>query len=375
MTRTLPFAVAIKILYEMLILHLIFLLSFLMLTKSEDDSSGSKTDETTAKKGISQVKEDALSWGAKKMRTARYEVSEANAKNVQLHPTGNPHEQSKRCDICRPHCPHWKSLSRSKRNTEGVRWHKKNQTKEQKIAYDARQRVIKKEWYANLTKVQKEEIRNRGVRLVIGTSAPKDQSIDYSLATQSDSRSLPSLPQDVEGPISLPVGWPQKKQRSKRFEISESTSPSSSSHESDGGSWNMTKELAKHKPKVDSKKQGKSCSIHRPGCDHWDDLDRTEKNKNAKRWQFFNMSKAEKENFRTRRREKYAMAGDEAKAARIERQRSQRSKKFLSMTKQEHEAFRITRNEYRRQLRLRKHLLYARIGGPVRKMKPRLKRG
>lgn len=53
--------------------------------------------------------------------------------------------------------------------------------------------------------------------------------------------------------MDLTPGWSLKRQRSKRLEISESSSPSSSSHESDGYSWSITKEGAKVKLK-DTKK-------------------------------------------------------------------------------------------------------------------------
>lgn len=54
--------------------------------------------------------------------------------------------------------------------------------------------------------------------------------------------------QNSENTMNLPIGWPQKKQRSRRFEISESKSTSSSSSsESDGDSWDMITELTKSK--------------------------------------------------------------------------------------------------------------------------------
>lgn len=54
--------------------------------------------------------------------------------------------------------------------------------------------------------------------------------------------------QNSENTMNLPIGWPQKKQRSRRLEISESKSTSSSSSsESDGDSWDMISELTKNK--------------------------------------------------------------------------------------------------------------------------------
>lgn len=59
--------------------------------------------------------EQSLSWGNKKARTMRYEVINTEKDKEPV-----------KCAICRPKCPHWKSLNKCQRNTEKVRWTIKN---------------------------------------------------------------------------------------------------------------------------------------------------------------------------------------------------------------------------------------------------------
>lgn len=80
------------------------------------------------------------SWGTKRTRTARYEVSQ---------------DENKSCEICRPKCPHWKNLSQPKRNVESMKWYLRKQTKEEKVAYRQNKNKMKREWYANLPKDKK----------------------------------------------------------------------------------------------------------------------------------------------------------------------------------------------------------------------------
>lgn len=135
-----------------ILIILIFSLFRCFYTTSEsNDSTSLKRDRS----------ESPLHWGAKRARTARYEIIDVNDENSrQIH--SNSKSESK-CDICRPGCAHWKSLTPSKRTTESVKWHVKNLTKEEKEVYKKQQKEIKRKWYSRLTEEQKEERRQRAV--------------------------------------------------------------------------------------------------------------------------------------------------------------------------------------------------------------------
>lgn len=85
-----------------------------------------------------------------------------------------------------------------------------------------------------------------------------------SSGAQEQTRS-PTTLQNSRNTMSLPIGWQQKRQRSRRFEVSESRSPSSSSNESDGDSWNITKESKKSKTRLLTQKQ---VSMFKSGIAH-----------------------------------------------------------------------------------------------------------
>lgn len=137
---------------QRLSLHILIGLSWTMKIQPSGNSKG-----LTFGQAADPLQTDQMpNWGAKRARTARYEV-------VEVIPTSSVHEQNNLCNICRPECSHWVSLSKSKRKLEIKKWYLKNKTKEQRSAYDSRQKMLKKEWYANLTKLQKKGIRERAL--------------------------------------------------------------------------------------------------------------------------------------------------------------------------------------------------------------------
>jgi hypothetical protein len=117
----------------------LFLLTLLLLRMSLS------TDESV-KSNLSE--EHIPLWGAKKARTVRYEVS-----NAEVKPT--------RCDICRPNCPHWVLLGRKKRNVESAKWYLKNKTKEEMLIYRKNHGIHTRKWYSKLSKESKEKINQR----------------------------------------------------------------------------------------------------------------------------------------------------------------------------------------------------------------------
>lgn len=141
-------------------LRLYFLVSLIHLdiVRPKRESSESESTRRVSLKADGQS--PIGNWGAKKARTARYEVlsSDAEPSQTSVNSGKGPHNQSKSCDICRPNCSHWKSLSRPKRNRESMRWHLKNQTEEQRVEKRKHLNATKRQWYLNLSKERKVEM-------------------------------------------------------------------------------------------------------------------------------------------------------------------------------------------------------------------------
>lgn len=126
----------------------ILLCSLFFLIYAYDESSQPKAIDSS-----SQVRN--ASWGAKRARTERYEVQIPNIESSHAYVNPKP------CEICRPNCPHWNSLSKKERNNESVKWYMKNLTKEEKLVYRKKHNASRRQWYSTLSKEHKGKIISR----------------------------------------------------------------------------------------------------------------------------------------------------------------------------------------------------------------------